>query len=312
MNRKVIVIGGPTASGKSGLAIDLAKSLDGEIINADSMQVYKDTPILSAVPAENEREGIAHHLFEIYESDFRGNVVDWLNLCIEKIKEIWAKNKTPIVVGGSGLYLTNLVNGTTPIPATKPEIRKKIANDLQEFSLEILYEKLKEVDEETALKLSKNDKTRIVRALEVYEDTKTPLSKWHKMPMLQKLPEADYFVIKILPNIKELEKNCSTRFEKMIERGALSEIEAIKKKNVPADSPAMKALGVPELLEYVNGKTSLEEAVFAAKLHTRQYAKRQLTWFRHQMNADYELCSCYYGEKNIVDDIKKAIKTLAE
>jgi len=308
---KVIIIGGPTASGKSKLAIDLALKLNGEIINADSMQVYKDTPILSAVPSKKEKALIPHHLFEIYESSVHGNVVDWLECCVKKIKEIWQQGKMPIVVGGTGLYLNNLINGTTPIPFTPQNIREKIYAEMQANSLEYMYEKLQTLDEETANKLSKNDTTRILRALEVFEATGIKLSDWYKKPMLKKLPEASFFTIVLLPGIAELEAKCAIRFEQMVKEGALQEVETLACKNLKDNLPAMKALGVPELLKYIKGEIPLDEAIFQAKLHTRQYAKRQLTWFHRQIKADFVVEQCYSGQKNLVDDIvKKYIKLL--
>lgn len=308
MNKiKVIVIGGPTASGKSRLAIDLAKEINGEIINADSMQVYGDTPVLSAIPSKEEQDGIVHHLFSIYESDIRGNVVDWLEECCKKIRLIAKKGKIPIVVGGSGMYLQQLVEGTTPIPPVPEQIRAKIAKELKDSSLVQMYQKLQEVDAESARKISRNDKTRIIRALEIFEGTGKKASDWYKIPMKKMLPEGDFLVIKLLPQLSELEKNCAARFEKMMQNGALQEVQNLLKKNVAQDMPAAKALGVPELTDYLLHKISLEEAVKLAVLHTRQYAKRQLTWFRNKMNAHISLGCCYRGEKNVVDEVKKAL-----
>lgn len=307
-----IVIGGPTASGKSGLAIDLALKMNGEIINADSMQVYGDTPVLSAVPDEKEKAGIPHHLFEIYDSSVHGNVVDWLDLCVNKIKEVWQRGKLPIVVGGTGLYLNNLLYGTTPIPPTDQEVRKKVHDEFAANSLEYMYEKLQKIDVKTANKISKNDKTRILRALEVYESTGTKLSDWYEMPMIKKIPEAQFFTVAILPDIAELDKRCALRFEQMLTKGALEEVKKLQKKGLSHNLPAMKALGVPELSDYLKRKTSLSEAISLAKLHTRQYAKRQLTWFRNQMKADFVITECYKGQKNLVDDINKAIQNSCE
>jgi len=308
MNKvKVIVIGGPTASGKSQLATDLAKELNGEVINADSMQVYKGTPVLSAIPNERDKEGIVHHLFAIYESDVRGNVVDWLELCCEKIRQIAKNGKIPIVVGGSGMYLQQLVEGTTPIPPISPQVREKIAAELKNNSLDDMYQKLQSVDFEISQKISRNDKTRIVRALEILEGTNKKASDWYKVPMKKMLPEAEFLVIKLLPCIEELEKNCAVRFEKMMQNGAIKEVETLLKKNIDKNCPAAKALGVPELKDFILHKCSLEEAVKSAVLHTRQYAKRQLTWFRNKMNADIKFCACYRGEKNLVDEVKKAL-----
>lgn len=308
MKKKVIIIGGPTASGKTKLALDLATDLRGEVINADSMQVYKDTPVLAATPDENEKKIAPHHLFEIYESDFRGNVVDWLNLCIAKIREIWGRGNLPIVVGGTGMYLQNLIQGTTPIPPTKPEIREKVYKEYESSSLAEMYQKLQQIDEKTAKKISINDKTRILRAIEVYEDTGIPISKWYEQPMKQLIPEAEFFIIKLEPPLRDLEHNCHKRFELMLEKGAFKEVINLSKKDIDSSCPAMKALGVPELLRYIKGEIDLREAISLANLHTRQYAKRQLTWFRHQMEADFVLKMAYSGQKNVVEDIENSLQ----
>ena len=303
---KIIVIAGPTASGKSALAIDIAKAFNGIIINCDSMQVYKHTPIISACPDENDKSCVEHKLFEIYEPSVKGNVVDWLNLATEEIKNTWKQNKIPVVVGGTGLYIDNMINGTTPIPETPKEIRDKFALLLKGKGSQYLHQKLQETDSKSANKISKNDTTRLLRALEVYEHTKIPLSDWHLRPMIKKLPQAEFFVIKICPNAEELDARCYLRFDKMIEAGALDEIRFLYSLNLDAKLPAMKALGVPELIEYVKGNCLLETAIENAKLHTRQYAKRQRTWFKNKLKADYELPNCYLGD---FDDIKKEVQS---
>lgn len=298
---KVIVIAGPTASGKSALAIDAAKFLHGAVVNADSMQVYKHMPIISACPDEAERQIVPHYLFEIYEPQVRGNVVDWLERAAEVIKQLWREGKTPVVVGGTGLYLDNLINGTTPIPETPADIREQVAEILKQHGNLYLYNLLKGVDPEAAERLSVNDTTRLRRAYEVWRHTGKALSEWHKMPMINKLPEAKFTVIKICPPVAELDERCYLRFDKMIKQGALKEIEYLAGLNLNADLPAMKALGVPELMAFVKGECSLDEAIFSAKLHTRQYAKRQRTWFNNKLKADFELKHCYTGD---FDEVK--------
>ena len=297
---KIIIIAGPTASGKSALAIDVAKAFNGVVINSDSMQVYKHMPIITACPDKKEKELIEHRLFEIYEPDVKGNVVDWLNLAVNEIKSVWAQNKTPVIVGGTGLYIDNLINGTTPIPETPTEIRQKTASLLQEKGPHFLHQELEKIDSESAAKISHNDITRLSRALEVFEHTKIPLSVWHKKPMLKKLPEADFFVIKICPTAEELDARCYLRFDKMIEAGALDEIRFLNSLNLNDNLPAMRALGVPELLEFVRGNTSIEVAIENAKLHTRQYAKRQRTWFKNKLKADFEITECYKGDFTLI------------
>lgn len=293
---QIIVIAGPTASGKSALAIDVAKSVNGVVINCDSMQVYKYMPIISACPSPEETVQVPHRLFEIYEPDYRGNVVDWLNLAVAEIKDVWSQNKVPVVVGGTGLYIDNLINGTTPIPETKAPVRQKVADILREKGSAGVFELLQQADPETAARLNINDTTRVCRAYEVWLDTGIKLSQWHQKPMLKKLQDATFFIIKLCPNTPELDKRCYQRLDKMIAEGALTEVQHMLEKGLSPDLPAMKALGVPELAAYLQGQCSLPEAVEAAKLHTRQFAKRQRTWFKNKLSAHLELPMCYQGD----------------
>jgi len=292
---KVIVVAGPTASGKSALAIDVALALNGVVINADSMQVYKDMPIISAAPTEEDRKKVDHRLFEIYDPSFKGNVVDWLKLAADEIKSVWAEKKMPVVVGGTGLYLENLIEGTTPIPETALKIRRQVQTFTDKEGVEALYQRVKEVDAPSALKIMPNDITRLKRALEVFLSTGKPLSEWHKLPLIKYLPEAKFFIIKICPSAQELDKRCYERFDKMVEAGAIDEVQRLYKRKLSPDLPAMKALGVPELIEFFKGETNIYTAVQNAKLHTRQYAKRQRTWFKNRLQADFELNKCYKG-----------------
>lgn len=283
----VIIVAGPTASGKSGLALDLAIKYGGEIVNADSMQVYQGTPIISAVPTKEEQQKIPHHLYEIYDPSVNGTVVDWLERAVAKIREIWARGKLPIVVGGTGLYIDNLINGTTPIPEPSAEVREKVRQ------MGDLYAWLQENDAQAAQMLNANDSTRVRRAVEILLQTEKSVVEWYQEPMLKKLPEADFFVIKIIPTAAELDERCYRRFDLMMGAGALEEVKNLATLGLPRNFPAMKMLGVPELLDYLEHKSSLSEAVNLAKLHTRQYAKRQRTWFRNKLNADVTLELCY-------------------
>ena len=282
MNNLVIVIAGPTASGKSQLGIDVALEMNGVILNADSMQIYQGTPIISAIPNNEDKQIVEHRLYELFPNIFTGSVVDWSNKIVPEIRSLWQESKVPVVVGGTGLYIDNLINGVTPIPEISKEVHDYTMRLLKDIGVNELHKKLKEVDEETANRLSVNDTTRVRRAYEVWLDTKIPLSVWHKKEMKKLLPEARFYVVKIIPDKDELDKRCFLRFDKMIELGALDEIEKLYAQNLDKNLPAMKALGVPELLEYLKGNCSLDEAVNLAKLHTRQYAKRQLTWFRNR------------------------------
>ena len=295
MANAVLVIAGPTASGKSGLAIDAAKHFSGVVINADSQQVYQHIPIISACPSAEDKNTVPHRLYEIYEPSFSGSVVDWLEQAVAEIKSAWGQNLLPIVVGGTGLYIDNLINGTTPIPKTAEHIRAEVADILAQKGVQHLHECLAKVDAPSAKRLNPNDTTRVRRAYEVWLDTSIPLSKWHEQPMLKRLPEAEFKVIKILPPQSQLDERCALRFNQMMANGALAEAQYMNNLHLNPKLPAMRALGLPELIDYLNGKTDLEQAIKLAKLHSRQYAKRQRTWFKHKLQADIVLNECYQG-----------------
>lgn len=280
-DKMVLVIGGPTASGKSGLALDAALKYNGVVINADAMQVYQGIPVITAAPTKEDRQKALHLLYEIYPPSERGNVADWLNQAVEAIKQTWKEKKLPIVVGGTGFYIESLIKGISPIPETKYEVKQQVAALMQQNDLPAVYEYLQQIDPVGAQKVKPNDTTRIRRALEIKIDTGKSISEWFDQPMVKVLPEAEFKMIKLLPDLSELENKCSKRFDIMMERGALSEVEKLLDLNLDDSMPAMKAIGVPELGDYLKEKITLDEAISLAKLHTRQYAKRQLTWFRN-------------------------------
>lgn len=309
---KIIVIAGPTASGKSALALNVAEELNGVVINADSMQVYKDIPILAATPTAEDTIRAPHKLYGIYDAAYQGNVVEWLELCKKEIDTAREEGKTPVVVGGTGLYIESLTKGVTPIPETPAEIRQKVSDLLTQSGLKKLYADLQKIDPATAERLSENDTTRIRRAMEIYLHTGKNLSYWHTIPLKTVYAPEEFVLtyINIPRNI--LDERSRIRFDAMLEQGALEEATALVNRNLPDSLPAMRALGVQELKAYIKGKCTLREAVENAKLHTRQYAKRQCTWFNNRYKPDI----CYNIEKdeakNVVDDIKKAHKYLAK
>ncbi len=308
MPKNVIVIAGPTASGKSRLAIDLAKELNGVIVNADASQVYSGIPIIAASPSAEDKQEADHRLYEYLDVAVNGNVYDWLEKAVSEIRLIWQEGKLPIVVGGGGLYLDNLINGTTPIPNVKPQIREEILSFLEKNGIEALYNKLEQEDIEAAKMLKPNDTTSVRRALEIFHSTGISISEWYKKPMIQKLPEAEFLTIALLPDKKILDERCDLRFEKMLDSGAIDEVKYLISRNLSFDLPAMRAKGVPELIEAIQGNISFDEAVDLAKIHTRQYAKRQLTWFRNKLKADVVFKDCYTGQKDFINDVKKQYK----
>ena len=310
--KQIIVIAGPAASGKSSLALALAEELNGVVINADSMQVYKDIPILAASPSTEDAARAPHKLYGIYDAAYHGNVVDWLKLCKQEIDAARVQNQTPIVVGGTGMYIESLTKGVTPIPETPAEIRQKVDEMLQTNGLERLYQKLQQTDPETAARLNANDTTRIRRAMEIWLHTGKNLSYWHAVPLKTVFTPEEFILSYIKIERKILDSRARTRFDQMMEQGALEETETLVRRNLPDSLPAMRALGVQELKTYIQGKCPLSEAIENAKLHTRQYAKRQCTWFNNRYKPDICFNVGNDSEKKFVDDIKKEHKKLAK
>ena len=280
--KTVVVIGGPTASGKSGLALEVAKKYNGVVINADAMQVYQSIPIITAVPSPEDKKQVLHLLYEIYPPSQRGNVADWLNKATTAIRDTWAEKKLPVVVGGTGFYIESLIKGVSPIPETNSEVKQQVADIIGQKGAEGAYDYLQKIDASGAQMVKPQDTTRIRRALEIKLNTGQSINEWFQKPLVKTLPEADFAMIKLLPSLSELEEKCSRRFDIMMEQGALDEVKNLLDRHLSDDLPAMKAIGVPELGDYIRGKTDLNQAISLAKLHTRQYAKRQLTWFRNR------------------------------
>ncbi len=275
---KVIVIGGPTASGKTKLSIEFAKKINGEIVSADSMQIYKEMNIGTAKPDEEEMQGIKHYLLDFVSPETRYSVADYKIDCKKAIKEIIEKGKIPIVVGGTGLYIDSLIYEIEyPQIATDLEYRKELEKIVNEKGLEYLYNMAKKIDEKAMEKISPNDSKRILRVLEIYKQTgktKTELEKDSR-----KEPEYDYKVFAITMDREILYDRINKRVDMMLEQGLIEEVQNLYKKykNMPT---AIQGLGYKEVIEYLDGKISKEEMIEKIKQETRKYAKRQLTWFR--------------------------------
>lgn len=307
MPKNVIVIGGPTASGKSGLAVGLAQALNGVVVNADASQVYKGIPVISAAPSADDYAKAEHRLYEYLDAGVNGNVCLWLDEAVRTIRGIWAEGRMPIVVGGGGLYLDNLINGTTPIPPVVPEIRAETAAFVEQNGVKALYERLQKEDAAAAAMLNPADTTRVRRAYEIWQSSGRSIADWYKEPMVQKLPEADFLTVVLLPEKKTLDVRCDFRFDQMLVNGAVDEVKYLIGRNLPPELPVMRAKGVPELTAAVKGIISFDEAAELAKIHTRQYAKRQLTWFRNKLKADVVFGECYGGQEYFINDVKKRL-----
>lgn len=277
--QKVIVICGPTASGKTALSIELAKKIDGEIVSCDSMQIYKEMDIGTAKPTLEEMQGIKHYMIGIISPNERYSVADYKKDAKKAIREILNKGKVPIVVGGTGLYIDSLIYEIEyqDIEFDK-EYREHLEKEVKEKGLEELYNVAKEIDPEAIEKISKNDKKRILRILEIYHATGENKTEQERKSR-QKEVEYDYKVYALNMDREKLYDRINKRVDKMIEEGLIQEVEKIYKKY--NDFPtAMQGLGYKEVVEYLEGKLTKEEMIEKIKQETRRYAKRQLTWFR--------------------------------
>ena len=277
-----VLIAGPTASGKSALGLALADRLDGEIINADSMQVYGDLRIVTARPSPEEEAQVPHHLYGHVSADTVYSTGQWLTDATSAIRQVQARGKVPIVLGGTGLYFRALTEGFVEVPDIPDDIRGATRAQVEEIGPTAAHGLLRELDPDWAAQVHENDPQRIARGLEVFRATGRPLTAWQAEPVaapelgsVAKIvlePDRDWLVDRIL-----------RRFRLMVEAGAVDEVEALLKQELSPSLPAMKALGVPELVRHLAGDMLLEEAIEAAAIKSRQYAKRQSTWFRQQM-----------------------------
>lgn len=276
---KVIVICGPTASGKTALSIELAKKINGEIVSCDSMQIYKDMDIGTAKPTIEEMQGIKHYMLDFVSPDERYSVADYKKQAKQAIREIIEKGKAPIVVGGTGLYVDSLIY---EIEYQDIEFDEKYRKQLEERSkkegLEVLYNEAKKIDSEAITKISPNDKKRILRILEIYNATGKNKTEQEKESRKNEV-EFDYKVYAISWDREKLYNRINQRVDIMIDQGLIEEVQKIYSKYNKFPT-AMQGLGYKEVLEYLEGKCNKQEMIDKIKQETRRYAKRQLTWFR--------------------------------
>jgi len=278
--KKVILLAGPTASGKSELAIYIAKKINGEIINADSMQVFKEIKILSARP--EDYKNIKHHLYGFISVKKNFSTGEWIKYTEKKIKEILKKKKTPIIVGGTGLYFKSLIDGIAQIPNISKAKRDKIIKLFNQIGAGEFYKKLIKLDPKCKNKIIKNDKQRMIRFYEVKFYTKKSIFDWQKNT---KNNLKDIHFKKIFLNFPRevLLVKIEKRFKKMVDQGAIKEAKKFKKLGVSKTLTSNNILGLKEIMSYLEGKMTLKDAVDRSIIRTRQYIKRQMTWFRGQM-----------------------------
>lgn len=279
MTSNLYIIGGPTASGKSHFAMDLATRVDGEIINGDSMQVYGHLCILTARPME--MQGIPHYLYGALQGNEKGSLGWWYEAACKVIKDIQDRGKIPIVVGGTGLYLRALTRGLSPIPEIPDAIRQEARHLAQTLSEEEFFALVVREDPEIQGVLHQNDTQRLTRALEVIRATHQSIQNCQRQS--QKILELNYQYFVLLPGRELLYQRINDRFVWMVENGALTEVDELLQKNINPDSPVLKAVGVPELTAHLQGRLSLQQAIAQGQQSTRRYAKRQITWFTRQV-----------------------------
>ena len=282
LKSKIILIAGPTASGKSNFAIKLAKKINGEIINADSMQIYKEIKILTARPKKKDQKNIKHYLYGFQSIKKKFSTGAWLKLAVKKIKEIQKKNKTPILVGGTGLYFKSLTSGLVKMPNIPLKIRNQIRLLQKKIGQNFFYKRLIKLDPLIENRINSNDVQRTIRAYEIKKYTKISMTDWFKNTKI--IFNKDSF-IKIYIDFPrpELIQRINKRTQKMLDQGAINEVRRFSKLKIKKDNSATKIIGIKEILKLLKGENSLSEVKDQISIKTRQYAKRQSTWARSQM-----------------------------
>lgn len=295
---RVALIAGPTASGKSALAVRLAEQADGVVINADASQVYADLRILSARPDDAELARAPHRLFGYRDAAQACSAADWADDARREIAEAQAAGKLPILVGGTGLYIRTLLHGIAPVPDIDPAVRAEV----RAMPVGKAAARLRREDPEAAGRLNPLDITRIARALEVVRSTGRTLSQWQDQRAGGIAEEIHVLPAILLPPREWLRARCDARFARMIEDGAIEEVAALQARGLDPSLPAMRAIGVRDIIDWREGRSDRDEMVARAQAATRQYAKRQYTWFRHQLPADWAKHEAQLDD-NLIEEI---------
>ena len=286
LDEDIILIAGPTASGKTSAAIELAQVNDAVIFNADSMQVYEDLRIISARPSDEEIAQAPHFLFGHMSGNQTYSVAHWLEDVRPLMDKFLSQNRKIIFVGGTGLYFNALLEGMSPMPDVDEVIRKKI-REMEDIPSQELHKML---DEKAAKELRPSDRQRIKRALEVYQSTGKSIIDWQSengVPLICESLSVKKFLV--MPPRATIHERINMRFDKMVEEGALKEVETLVAKEFPKTAPVMKAIGVPQLTAHIAGEMPLDEAIEKSKAATRQYAKRQSTWFNNSFGQGWQI-----------------------
>lgn len=309
MKKPLIILTGPTAVGKTKLSIELAKAIGGEIISADSMQIYKGMDIGSAKIKKEEMQGIPHYLIDVLMPDEEFHVVKFQQMAKEAMQEIYAKGKIPIVVGGTGFYIQALLYD---IDFTENEgnhaYRQKLELLAQEKGTQFLHDMLRAVDVKAAEDIHANNVKRVIRALEFYEETGTKISEHNEKERAKESPYSFFYFV-LNDDRTKLYERIDRRIDEMIEEGLVEEVRSLKERGFTRDMVSMQGLGYKEILDYLNGVTSLEEAIYILKRDTRHFAKRQITWFKRERDVIWvNKNEFYYDEEKILQFLTEKIK----
>lgn len=295
MNTKpvVVIVAGPTASGKSRLAMDLACAFGGTVINADSMQIYRELRVISARPSPEDEARVPHRLYGVLSAGERCSAGRWRAMAVAEIDDAVAVGRLPVIVGGTGLYLKALVAGLAPVPDIAPEVRADAVALHAAVGAEAFHHAVAALDPETAARLPAGDSQRLIRAFEVATATGRPLSAWQRETDPGREPAHTFITVALMPPRDELYRSIDARFDRMMAAGALDEVRALVAMDLDPSLPAAKAVGVRELAVHVRGECDHPTAIARAKRATRNYAKRQVTWIRHQLHAALPLNEQY-------------------
>jgi tRNA dimethylallyltransferase len=280
---KAVLIAGPTASGKSALALELAQKTGGVVINTDSMQVYRDLRVITARPTPAEEADVPHRLYGHVDAAVNFSAGAWVTDAAKVLAEVRAQGRLPIFAGGSGLYFKALTRGLSAVPPIAAEVREDVRARLERDGVEALHAELAVRDPASAERLKPRDRTRIARALEVVEATGRSLTDWHRQGLPPLLPPGEFSALFIAPDRDALYARIDARFDAMLTGGALEEVAELASRNLDPLLPAMKAHGVPALIRHLKGEITREAAAETGRADTRHYAKRQFTWFRQQL-----------------------------
>lgn len=300
--KSLLIIVGPTGVGKSAVAIRLAKVFSGEVISCDSMQVYRGFDIGTDKIPREEQENIPHHLLDILNYSVQFTAAEFARRAADAIALILERNKLPIIAGGTGLYIKALIDGLFPADIKDLHIRKELEGEADTKGLEVLWKRLERIDPGYAGQLGKNDRIRIIRALEVYAATRKPISE-HFLNTKPYIHDFNIIEIGLKLERDELYKRIEERVEKMFERGIVEEVKSLLESGVKESAPPFRALGYKHVLRFLNKEISLDDAISMTKRETRHYAKRQLTWFRKRKSIrwfaphEFTEMSTYVGKK---------------